>query len=129
MTSLFPFYFPSLKAFGPAALATVAVIATAVLSRTGRAHNVPPVIVRRRLALPKGVARWLAIAAVVVATMLALGVDLQGLWSNLVPVLSLVAIGFVAMWSILSHMLASVLIVIFRPQGILGNKRELRFNV
>lgn len=38
--------------------------------------------------------------------------------------LSLIAIGFVAMWSILSHMLASVLIVIFRPFEV-GDRVEI----
>lgn len=38
--------------------------------------------------------------------------------------MSLIAIGFVAMWSILSHMLASVLIVVFRPFEV-GDRVEL----
>jgi small-conductance mechanosensitive channel len=76
------------------------------------------------LGLPKGVAHWLIVGVLAIAALLAVGIDLHGLWLTLVPVLSLVAIGFVAMWSILSHMLASILIVIFRPFGV-GDSVEI----
>ena len=118
MTTFTQLSLPPLRTFGPAALAVTAVAITAVLARTGRARNVTPVFVQRRMGLPKGVARWLVIAGLMFAGLLALGIDLQRLWSTLVPILSLVAIGFVAMWSILSHMLASILIVVFRPFGV-----------
>ena len=124
MTSLSQVTLPSLKSFGPAALAAVTVAATVLLARAGVAKNVTPVFVRRRLGLPNGVARWLVIGVLMVAALLALGIDLKGLWSILVPILSLVAIGFVAMWSILSHMLASILIVIFRPFEV-GDRVEI----
>ena len=103
---------PTSETFGAPILAAVVTLTTVVLARIGRAKNVNPAFARRRLGLPKGVARWLVIGVLIVGGLLALGVDLH---STLVPALSLVAIGFVAMWSILSHMLASILIVIFRP--------------
>lgn len=124
MTSISQFSLPPLKTFGPAALAAITVAATALLARTGGPKNVNSATVRRRLGLPKGVARWLVIGVLTVAALLALGIDLKGLWSSLVPLLSLVAIGFVAMWSILSHMLASILIVIFRPFEV-GDRVEI----
>jgi small-conductance mechanosensitive channel len=109
----FSFSFPT--AFGTAALMGAAILTTVLLARPDRARVAAPAFVQRRLGLPKGVTRWLVIGVVAVAALLALGIDLEGLWSTVVAGLSLVAIGFVAMWSILSHMLASVLIVIFRP--------------
>ncbi len=115
MPFLDQFRFPSFQTFGPAALALVAILTTAVLARSRPARVRVPALSRRRPGLPKGVARWLLISAVAVVALFAVGIDLQGLWSTLVAALSLIAIGFVAMWSILSHMLASVLIVIFRP--------------
>lgn len=109
-------------------LTVAAIFTTALLSRPGRSSSVVSVSVRRRLGLPKGVARWLVIAGLFFAALLALGVvlgvDLQEVWSSLGAVLSLVAIGFVAMWSILSHMLASVLIVVFRPFEV-GDRVEI----
>lgn len=111
-------------AFGPAALMSAAILATVLLARPRRARAIAPRSVQRRLGLPKGVTRWLIIGVVTVVALLAFGIDLQGLWSTLVAALSLVAIGFVAMWSILSHMLASILIVVFRPFEV-GDRVEL----
>ncbi len=96
-------------------MTAAAVLAMVLIARLRRRRAAAPAFVRRRLGLPSGVARWLVIGVATVAALLALGIDLQGLWSTLVAALSLVAIGFVAMWSILSHMLASILIVVFRP--------------
>jgi len=118
MTFLDQFSLP--PAFGPAALMSVTILATVLLARPRRA----PTLGQRRLGLPKGVARWLIIGALTATALLALGIDLQGLWSTLVAALSLVAIGFVAMWSLLSHMLASILIVVFRPFEV-GDRVEV----
>lgn len=118
----FSFSFPA--AFGPAALMGAAVLATVLLARPRRARAAARPFAQRRLGLPKGVARWLVIGVVAVAALLALGIDLEGLWSTVVAALSLVAIGFVAMWSILSHMLASLLIVVFRPFEV-GDRVEV----
>lgn len=111
-------------AFGPLALMGATVLTTILLARPRRSRAAAPAFMPRRLGLPKGVARWLVIGTLTVAALLALGIDLQGLWSTLVAALSLVAIGFVAMWSILSHMLASILIVVFRPFEV-GDRVEL----
>lgn len=106
------FSFPSA---GPAAAAAAALAAAALLLRADRRPTIARDRVRKRLGLPKGFARWLVIFGTAVIALLALDIDLHGLWSMVLAALSLVAIGFVAMWSILSHMLASVLIVVFRP--------------
>jgi small-conductance mechanosensitive channel len=124
MTFLAQTYLSPSHGFAPAALAAVVILATALLGGAGRSRIPDRSLVRRRLGLPKGVARWLVIGGLSVAALLALGIDLQGLWSTMVAALSLVAIGFVAMWSILSHMLASILIVIFRPFEI-GDRVEI----
>lgn len=115
---------PSLSTLGPAALTAAAVLTAALIVRPRPSRETASAPTRRRLGLPKGVVRWFVIAGLSVAALLALGIDLQGLWSTLVAVLSLVAIGFVAMWSILSHMLASILIVIFRPFEV-GDRVEI----
>ncbi len=124
MTFLDHFSFSSLESLGPVALALVAILTTALLARPGPSRAATPAFVRRRLGLPKGVVRWLVIGGLGLAALLAVGIDLQGLWSTIMAALSLIAIGFVAMWSILSHMLASVLIVIFRPFEV-GDRVEI----
>lgn len=124
MTFLDQFTFPSLQNLGPTALAAATILTTVLLARPGRSRSAAPTPVRRRLGLPKGVTRWLVISALSFAALLAVGIDLQGLWSTVMAAFSLIAIGFVAMWSILSHMLASVLIVIFRPFEV-GDRVEI----
>lgn len=114
---------PSLT-YGPAAMAAVVILATVLMARLPVSRASAPKLVGRRLGLPQGVARWLVIGGLSVAALLALGIDLQGLWATVVAALSLVAIGFVAMWSILSHMLASILIVVFRPFEV-GDRVEI----
>src|SRR4051812_37346299 len=95
---------PWFQALGPAALILVAILMITVLTRPRSSRAGNPTFVRRRRRLPRGVVRWALIGVLLVSAMPIVGVDLQSLWSTLVPVLSLVAIGFVAMWSILSHM-------------------------
>jgi len=124
MTFLDQFTLPSLQSLGPVALAAATILTTVLLARPGRSRCTNPAPVRRRLGLPKGVVRWLAIGGLSLAALVAIGIDLQGLWSTIMAALSLIAIGFVAMWSILSHMLASVLIVIFRPFEV-GDRVEI----
>jgi small-conductance mechanosensitive channel len=72
-------------------------------------------LLRRRLGVAGGFARWLVLGALALVALVAVGIDLQGLWTTAAAALSLVAIGFVAVWSLLSHMLAAILIVVFRP--------------
>jgi small-conductance mechanosensitive channel len=124
MTFLNQISLPSSETFGPAALAAVVILAAVLLARSGRHRSIAPAFVRRRLGLPKGVARWFVIGGISVAALVAVGIDLQGLWSTNVAGLSLIAAGFVAMWSILSHRLVSTLIVVFRPIEI-GDRVEM----
>lgn len=100
---------------GPAALLVVAILTTYLLARKRRSHAPLRHLIPVRSRITVGTIRWMFIGIAVLGVLLAMGIDLRGLWSMLGAVLSLVAIGFVAMWSILSHMLASFLIVAFRP--------------
>lgn len=100
---------------GAAAVLAATATITYLLARASHVRAMPRVMtpVRKRVAVRA--MRWLIVGIVVVGVLFAMGIDLQGVWSLVGAVLSLVAIGFVAMWSILSHMLASLLIVAFRP--------------
>lgn len=46
------------------------------------------------------------------------GLNLGGLWAVLSTVLAMVAIGFVAVWSVLSHILCTFLILLSRPFAV-----------
>ena len=57
----------------------------------------------------------------VVAFLLLIGVfgfDVGGLWTMLSTVLAMVAIGFVAAWSLLSNISSTAMIILFRPFGV-----------
>lgn len=51
------------------------------------------------------------------------GVNLGGLWAIMSTVLAMVAIGFVAVWSLLSNVSSTVIILLFRPFAV-GDELE-----
>jgi small-conductance mechanosensitive channel len=59
--------------------------------------------------------RWVVNGAGVVLLLGLFGFNLGGLWAMLATVLGLVAIGFVAVWSVLSNISCTLIILIFRP--------------
>jgi small-conductance mechanosensitive channel len=65
------------------------------------------------------VARWLFWAMAVILTLQQAGVDTDNLWTTLMTMAAMVAIGFIAVWSLLSNLVASVLILatrLFKPK-------------
>lgn len=61
------------------------------------------------------IVKWTITSIAGVLILFVVGIDLYDVGTTLATVFSLIAIGFVAMWSILSHMLACLLILAFRP--------------
>lgn len=72
----------------------------------------------------RNIARWLIRGLTVILVLGVFGFELGGLWTIMSTVFAMVAIGFVAVWSILSNTSATVLILIMRPFGI-GDLIEL----
>lgn len=64
------------------------------------------------------VLRWLIRVITVIIVLGVFGFELGGIWSMLSTIFAMVAIGFVAVWSLLSHASATVLLVIVRPFNI-----------
>ncbi len=62
--------------------------------------------------------RWLVAAAAIVLLLDVFGFSLGGLWAMLATLLGMVAIGFVAVWSVLSNTLCTLIILIFRPFAV-----------
>ena len=58
--------------------------------------------------------RWIFVLLILLLVLQQLGV-LQDVWSALVAVMAMVAIGFFAVWSILSNALSTLLILIYKP--------------
>lgn len=65
----------------------------------------------------RAVRLFLALASVILISDV-YGADLQGIWTMLSATLALVALGFVAVWSVLSNISCTVLILFFRPYEI-----------
>lgn len=61
---------------------------------------------------------WLVSVSALLLVMSAFGFNLGGLWGVLSTVLAMVAVGFVAAWSILSNTLCTVLILFYHPFSI-----------
>lgn len=64
------------------------------------------------------IGRWLIIIVGLLAALNVIGFNLGGLWAVMSTLLAMVAIGFVAVWSMLSNTLCTVLILISRPFSI-----------
>jgi len=68
--------------------------------------------------------RWLINGAAIVLLLGVAGFNLGGVWAVLATVIGMVAIGFVAVWSVLSNTLCTLIILICRPFNV-GDDIEL----
>jgi small-conductance mechanosensitive channel len=71
-----------------------------------------------------GLARWSIVLVALILAIQSFGISMQALWTAVSALLVMVAIGFVAVWSILSNLLCAVLLVVFAPFRI-GDEIEL----
>lgn len=70
-------------------------------------------------------AKWLIVAIVLLLCLGFFGLSVNTLWATLSGVLALIALGFVAVWSVLSNVLCSILMIIFPPFRI-GDRIEIQ---
>ena len=70
-------------------------------------------------------AKWLIVAIVLLLCLGFFGLSVNTLWAALSGVLALIALGFVAVWSVLSNVLCSILMIIFPPFRI-GDRIEIQ---
>ncbi|MGR8919236.1 MAG: mechanosensitive ion channel domain-containing protein [Gammaproteobacteria bacterium] len=68
--------------------------------------------------------RWIVIVLAAVLVAQAAGISMHAVWTAVSAVAVMVAIGFVAMWSVVSNLLCAVLLVIFAPFRI-GDEIEI----
>jgi small-conductance mechanosensitive channel len=62
--------------------------------------------------------KWVISIVALVLVFGAFGLNIGGMWGVLSTVLAMVAIGFVAVWSVLSNTLCTLIIMIFRPFAV-----------
>lgn len=71
--------------------------------------------------LLKLIVRWVIIVVFVIVVVSIFGIGIGNLWATLIGLLAMVIIGFFAVWSALSNILAAVIILVWRPFHI-GDK-------
>jgi small-conductance mechanosensitive channel len=71
-----------------------------------------PIVISMRKLL-----RWLTVVVSIVVLLQVFGL-LENAWASLTAILAMIAIGFVAMWSILSNTLCSVILLVVRPFNV-----------
>lgn len=79
----------------------------------------PAIVVVLRLVL-----KWLLIVFGLLLALQQTGVSINNVWTTISAVLTLVAVGFVAVWSILSNFLCTLILLIFQPFRI-GDEIEI----
>jgi small-conductance mechanosensitive channel len=68
--------------------------------------------------------KWIITIAALVFVLGAFGLNVGGMWGVLSTILAMVAIGFVAVWSVLSNTLCTLIIMVFRPFAV-GDEVEI----
>lgn len=63
----------------------------------------------------RSILKWLTLIVLLLIILGLFGISVASFWAALSGVLVLLAIGFVAVWSLLSNLLCSVLLIIFAP--------------
>ena len=127
LLTLFDAYLPKIIAAVPVAiLVLIGGLVVSMVARRGLT------VLARRTSLPdsdvrplKLVARWVINIMTFILVLGVFGFELGGIWAMLSTIFAMVAIGFVAVWSILSNTSATVLILLLRPFHI-GDAIELQ---
>jgi len=84
---------------------------------------------KKLIALPfvvffNSVLRWFLVVIMLLLVLQQIGVPLNSMWSIISAIVAMVAIGFVAVWSILSNLLCTLMLLIFQPFHI-GDEIEI----
>lgn len=69
--------------------------------------------------------KWVIVVIVLLLILQQIGISIDSLWTVISALLALFAVGFVAVWSILSNVLCTLMLLIFAPFRI-GDRIELR---
>jgi small-conductance mechanosensitive channel len=70
------------------------------------------------------VLRWFFVVIILLLVLQQIGLSLNSMWSVISAIVAMVAIGFVAVWSILSNLLCTLMLLVFQPFQI-GDEIEI----
>jgi small-conductance mechanosensitive channel len=73
---------------------------------------------RQEIEPARRLAAWIVYIAALAFILQAFGLNIGGMWGVFSAIFAMVAIGFVAMWSVLSNTLCTLIILIFRPFAV-----------
>lgn len=89
----------------------VLVLGRRLLLSVQRAQNLP-----QAMMLPlRRAAQWTVIVLALVLALQFAGFSVTAIWTGLSAILALIAIGFIAVWSVLSNVACSLMLMIFKP--------------
>ncbi|HWL16009.1 MAG TPA: mechanosensitive ion channel family protein [Opitutus sp.] len=117
---------PVLLAALPAAIAIIvgAVLLNFVLGRALVFVARRTSFTDREIAPVRRAMKWTISIAALIFALGAFGLNIGGVWGVLSTILAMVAIGFVAVWSVLSNTLCTLIIMLFRPFSV-GDEVEI----
>lgn len=99
-------------------IAALGVLAYALIRRSLRIISKKKYISDSLRIILQGLSRWLIIIAVILIGLQQAGIRVASIWAALLTIVAMLAVGFIAVWSILSNILCSILMIIFRPFSI-----------
>ena len=111
---------PALIAATPAALAIIlaAFVLNLVIGRSLRLLARRASFTEQEIGPVRRTFKWIIAIGATVFVLGAFGLNVGGMWGVLSTVLAMVAIGFVAVWSVLSNTLCTLIILVFRPFAV-----------
>ncbi|MEZ4528945.1 MAG: mechanosensitive ion channel [Desulfobacterales bacterium] len=68
--------------------------------------------------------RWTILVVGILLILQQMGITLNSIWTVISAIVAMIAIGFVAVWSVLSNLLCTVMLIVFHPFRI-GDEIEL----
>ena len=111
---------PKLLASVPAACIVIlgALLIRLALSRILNMMTRRTRITDSEISLVRKAVNWVILCLTIILLLGIFGFNLGGLWTVVSTMLAMVAIGFVAVWSVLSNVSCTFMILLFRPFGI-----------
>lgn len=111
---------PALLAAAPAALLIIGVafVVNAVVGRALIVLARRTSFTEQELVPVRRTIRWVITIGALIFVLGSFGLNIGGMWGVLSTILAMVAIGFVAVWSVLSNTLCTLIIMVFRPFSV-----------
>lgn len=111
---------PALIAAAPSAILIIigAILLNVVVGRTIGLLGRRAKFTEQEIGPIRRTVKWVLTIVAAVFVLGAFGLNVGGMWGVLSTVLAMIAIGFVAVWSVLSNTSCTVLILLFRPFAV-----------